>query len=266
MQRKFFCQLLAGVIVGLLLTASAPADGVTIPADRQQYEWWGKLHAAHVEQMSQGNIDLLLIGDSITHWWYREPELFDRFFGEFNPINLGIAGDQTSHVLWRLDHLPLDAISPKVAMLMIGTNNIAHAVDRSPRATAEGIVEIVQKLQEHYPRMQIIVLHVFPRDEMPNGELRQRVNEINAMLPGMLRRAQFRGEQGTVFLANINRVFLPRNGVISEDIMYDFLHLTAEGYERWGNAVTPFIERAFQRYDRLERREQRFPRLRGMLR
>ena len=254
--------LLIAFVAGLLLTTAAQAQNRALtPVDRQN-EWWVNRHAANVEQMSRGNIDLLLIGDSITHAWDQHPDLYERFFGARNPINLGFSGDQTAHVLWRLENLPLDRISPKVAMIMIGTNNIGHREGTTPQEAAEGIVAIVQKLQNQYPGIQIIVLKVFPRDERPDGELRQRVNEINAALPALLRR----GNQGTVFLADINRVFLDRNGILPKEIMDDFLHPGREGYERWGNAVSPFIERAFQRYDRVERRTQMFPRLRALFR
>jgi lysophospholipase L1-like esterase len=260
MSTKVFCWSFACLLFGLLFTISVQAQNkATTPVDRQN-EWWINRHAANVENMNQGNIDLLLIGDSITHHWERHSELYEKYFGAYNSINLGFSGDQTQHVLWRLDNLPLDKISPKVAMVMIGTNNVGHREGTTPLEAAEGIVAIVRKLQKQYPRMQIIVLKVFPRDEKPDGEYRKRVNEINAALPSMLRR----GNQGFVYLADINRVFLNRDGTLPKEIMDDFLHPGSEGYDRWGTAVVPFIERAFQRYERQERRLQMLPRLRSL--
>ena len=260
MKTTLFCQLLAGVMIVTLAATAQAQNRALDPVDRQN-DWWVARHAANVERMNQGDIDLLLIGDSITHAWDRHEELFERFFGQYKTINLGFSGDQTAHVLWRLENLPLDQISPKVAMIMIGTNNIGHREGSTPREAAEGIVAIVQKLQQQYPRIQIIVLKVFPRDEQPDGEYRRRVNEINAALPGLLRR----GNQGFVFLVDINAIFLDRNGILPKEIMDDFLHPGREGYERWGNAVAPYLERAFQRYERQERRTQTFPRLRALL-
>ena len=51
-------------------------------------------------------------------------------------MNLGIGGDRTQHVLWRLDNGNIDGIKPKLAVLMIGTNNSAARTrpSRSPTA------------------------------------------------------------------------------------------------------------------------------------
>jgi len=262
MNVKLCCRWCVGIAVSLLLTALVQAQNKALdPVDRKE-EWWVNRQAVNVEQMSLGGIDLLLIGDSITHGWDNHGELYEKYFGKYKPINLGFSGDQTAHVLWRLDHLPLDRITPKVAMIMIGTNNIGHREGTTPLEAAEGIAAIVQKLQKQYPRLQIIVLCVFPRDEKPDGEYRKRVNEINAALPGLLRR----GNQGFVFLADINAVFLDRDGTLPKEIMGDFLHPGKEGYELWGDAVADYIVRAFQRYDRQENRQERRTRILSPLR
>jgi len=257
-------RLFAGIVFGSLLAAAAQAQNKALdPVDRKD-DWWVKRHAVNVEQMSQGGVDLLLVGDSITHGWDNRKELSDKFFGSFKPINLGFSGDQTQHVLWRLDHLPLDKITPKVAMIMIGTNNIGHKEGTTPKEAADGIVAIVKKLQKQYPKLQIIVLKVFPRDEKPDGEYRKKVDEINAALPSLLRGMR------NVSLVDINAGFLDKDGTLPKSIMGDFLHPGNEGYEYWGNKVTPIIKEKFQQYDRQndreDRRTQRLPRLRAVFR
>ncbi|MDR0327639.1 MAG: GDSL-type esterase/lipase family protein [Planctomycetaceae bacterium] len=248
MNANQFCRLLTGVMFGLLLTASVPAQNRALDPDDRKDEGWVNRHAEQVAAMNKGDIELLLIGDSITHGWDGHRELYEKFFGEYKPINLGISGDQTAHVLWRLEHLPLDKITPKVAMIMIGTNNIGHSDGSTPKETAEGIVAIVKKLQKQYPRMQIIVLKVFPRDEKPDGDYRKKVDEINAALPAMLRGLR------NVSLMDINTNFLDKDGTLPKSIMGDSLHPGKEGYELWGNAVSPSIKQAFQRYDQQRRR------------
>ncbi|MCL2006415.1 MAG: GDSL-type esterase/lipase family protein [Planctomycetaceae bacterium] len=240
---KFFGHLSLGIMAGLLLSITVQAQNRALESIDRKDDWWVKRHAENVEKMNQGDIEFLLIGDSITHAWDNHRELYDKHFGEFKPINLGFSGDQTAHVLWRLDHLPLDKITPKVAMLMIGTNNIGHAVGSNPAETAEGIVAIVKKLQRQYPRLQIIVLAVFPRDEQPDGNLRQRVNEINAALPELLR------EEKNVELLDINAGFLDADGTLPKRIMDDFLHPGREGYEYWGNRIEPVIREKFRLYE-----------------
>ena len=252
MQTMLFCRLFAGVTFGLLLTAAIQAQHKAVdPIDRKD-DWWVKRQAENVEKMNQGDIELLLIGDSITHGWENQRELYEKFFGAYKPINLGFSGDQTAHVLWRLDHLPLDKIQPKAAMIMIGTNNIGHSDGSTPKETADGIVFIVQKLHTQYPKLQIIVLKVFPRDEKPDGEYRKKVNEINAALA-----IPFAEAPNNISLVDINTGFLNADGTLPKSMMEDFLHPGKEGYEYWGESVAPLIQRAFQRYDQQEQKAER---------
>jgi len=240
MNAKLLCRLFAGMVVALLLTIAVQAQNKALdPIDRKD-EWWTKRHAENVERMNRGDIELLLIGDSITHGWDNQKELYEKYFEAYKTINLGFSGDQTAHVLWRLDHLPLDKISPQVAMIMIGTNNIGHRDGSTPQEAAEGIVAIVKKLRKQYPKQQILVLHVFPRDEKPDGEYRKKVDEINATFPAMLT------GQSNVTVLNINAGFLDKDGTLPKEIMGDFLHPGKEGYDYWGKEVSVPIERLYQ--------------------
>ena len=256
MNAKLFCRLCAGIILVLLTAASVSAQNKALdPIDRKD-DWWVQRHAQNVERMNQGDVGLLLIGDSITHGWDlgEHPAIRDKFFGAYKPINLGFGADQTAHVLWRLNHLPLDKITPKVAMIMIGTNNIGQSQGTTPKEAAEGIVAIVSKLKKQYPKLQIIVLKVFPRDEKPDGEYRKRVNEINAALPALLEAALPtlpRGEDGDIRIVDINEGFLDKDGVLPKSVMDDFLHPGKEGYEYWGEKISPIIKAAWERYDAL---------------
>ena len=252
MNTTLVCRLFAGAVFGLFIAASVQAQNKALdPADRKE-DWWIQRHAENIEKMSQGDIGLLLVGDSITHGWNGNAELRDKFFGEYKPINLGFSGDQTAHVLWRLKHLPLNKITPKVAMIMIGTNNIGHPEGTTPKEAAEGIVAIAGTLKKQYPKLQIIVLKVFPRDEKPDGEYRQKVNEINTALPALLEAALPtlpRGADGDIRIVDINAGFLDKAGNLPQSIMDDFLHPGKDGYEYWGKATAPLIKELFQRYD-----------------
>ena len=74
-------------------------------------------------EQSKGVGDVIFLGDSITHGWEGQ-KAWQEHFGSFKPVNLGIGGDQTGHVLWRItDGHELDNLKPKAAVIMIGTNN-----------------------------------------------------------------------------------------------------------------------------------------------
>ena len=86
---------------------------------------------------------------------------------KYNALDLGFSGDQTENVLWRLQHGEIDGIAPKVAVLMIGTNNTGDRQE-DPSTTAAGIRRIVEELRQRLPDTKILLLAVFPRDEQPN--------------------------------------------------------------------------------------------------
>lgn len=215
--------------------AAEPKSVALTPVDRADASWWLKRHADNIDKMQKGDIKLLMIGDSITHGWDREEALWNETFAQYNPINMGFGGDRTEHVLWRLERLPLDKIKPQGAVIMIGTNNIGHG-SSTPAEAASGIKAIVERLQKQYPEIKVLVLHVFPRDEKPDGKLRTKVNEINALLPELFKDAK------NVTLLDIGPKFLDADGTLPKDIMPDFLHPNDKGYKIWAEAITPALE------------------------
>lgn len=84
---------------------------------------WLKLHESHVKtvQANAGPIDVLLVGDSITIQW---GESWKKHFPDLKAVNIGIGGDKTQNVLWRLDHGGVEGLQPKAIVLMIGNNNM----------------------------------------------------------------------------------------------------------------------------------------------
>ncbi len=124
------------------------------------------------ERIKKGNVDLLMIGDSITHGWEGAgKDVWKKYYEKRNAVNLGIGGDQTQHVLWRLEHGNIDGIRPKLAVLMIGTNNAGCG---NPREIAAGVQAIVEKLRTKLPQTKVLVLAIFPRGRRRQGPLAAR--------------------------------------------------------------------------------------------
>lgn len=193
-------------------------------------------------RMEEGNVDLLWVGDSITHFWETTgKEVFDKYYGNRNAMNFAISGDRTGHVIWRIQHSPMSKINPKMAVVMIGTNNIGHQ-SSSPSQTVEGIQKIVDMLREQYPEMNILLLEVFPRGKTPEDPMRQGVDEINKGLEAIYKG----GKVKKVKLYSINDLFLDDEGNLSSDIMPDYLHPSSAGYEIWASALEPLIIEGLQ--------------------
>src|SRR5262249_40922682 len=65
----------------------------------------------------QGKIDVVFLGDSITDGWRGQGKIWNEHFGKFNPLNLGIGGDRTQHVLWRIQNGELEGYKPKAFVI-----------------------------------------------------------------------------------------------------------------------------------------------------
>lgn len=150
-------------------------------------------------------------------------------------VNLGISGDRTEHVLWRFENGNLEGIAPKAAVVMIGTNNFLGDGTNSPEQVLEGVRAVVQRLRERLPGTKILLLGIFPRGDRFN-EMRGNLLQVNQALSRLND-----GEQ--VFFADIGAAFVEDDGSISKEIMPDALHLSAEGYQRWADAIEPWLVR-----------------------
>ena len=207
-----------------------------IPAPRLE-KWWFALHAERIGDMAEKDIDLLMIGDSITHGFDSVgAKYWKEVFEPKKAINLGFGGDRTQHVLWRLEHLPKPKKDPKGAVLLIGTNNIGWGSD-TPKQAADGIQAIVHKLQQLYPTTKILVLAVFPRRAEPDHRFRKQINEINSLLPDLLK------DLKNVDLLDIGPKFLDEKGVLSKEIAPDSTHLSEKGFEIWTRALEPELKK-----------------------
>ncbi len=238
MQRPRFRLVLALMVCAASLSSAriAPADEkklspTVVPASRED-DWWQKRHNQMNERVKKGNVDLLFIGDSITQGWEGAgKEVWSKYYEKRNAVNLGIGGDRTQHVLWRLEHGNIDGIKPKAAVLMIGTNN--SGTD-TPEHIAEGVAAIVGKLRKALPETKILVLAIFPRgkdDQDPKRQVNMKANESIAKL----------ADNKSVFYQDLANDFLEDDRALSKKIMPDLLHLSQGGYEIWAQAIEPTL-------------------------
>ena len=211
------------------------------PTKAHSYDWMAR-HNAVVDRVKKGNVDLILVGDSITMMWGGVPEgggpgyyLWDKYFGSRNAVNLGFGWDRTQHVLWRLDNGEIDGINPKVAVVMIGTNNIGT---NSNDDIATGIDTVVSRLRRKFPKMKILVLGIFPRDKNPDSWIRKQVAEVNEKISVL-------GKEKDITYLDLTPIFLEPDGTISNEIMGDYLHPTSKGFGMWAKAMEPTLAKLF---------------------
>jgi lysophospholipase L1-like esterase len=223
---------------GMVRTASTLVP-VTQNRDWRTYDWVNR-HAAAAALMRERRPEIVMLGDSITHFWGGEPDdgrrtgvvAWDRLFAGRRVVNLGYGWDRTENVLWRLTHGEFEGVSPKVVVVMIGTNNVGR---NTPDEIAAGIQAICALIHERSPSTRILLLGIFPRGERPNPA-RESVSEVNRRI------AALDGQYGISY-HDIGAVLVSADGTIATDVMGDFLHPTAKGYELWAAAMKPMLDR-----------------------
>lgn len=205
--------------------------------DGKPDERFARAHQLFLDRIKQGPIGLLFIGDSITAGWNKHKPLWERTFGLYQPANFGISGDRTQQVLWRLDNGELEiAPSPKVVVLMIGTNNVRHD---APEDIARGVRAIIDRIRTRHPTTKLLLLGVLPMGVNPAEPAvardRERITQINRHLASL-------AAPDVVFL-DMGQRFLKEDGTTSDAMASDGVHLEAGGYEIWADAIAPALAR-----------------------
>jgi lysophospholipase L1-like esterase len=189
-------------------------------------------HQDNVAVAKEGTSEVLFMGDSITDFW-RNPEgqnagkpVMEKYFGNWKVANFGIAGDTTQGVVFRLRDGEGQGFSPKAIMLMIGTNNTGR---NTAAEIAEGVGAVVLELQKDFPKAQILLLGIFPRNTAKDP-VRTTIAKINSIISKL-------DDGDRVHYLDIGAKFLDADGNIPKDVMADALHPTSKGYEIWAEAV-----------------------------
>lgn len=205
-----------------------------------------KMHESFLARRTSGPIGVLFLGDSITAGWAAptRAHIWETYYGKWQPANFGIGGDQTQHVIWRIENGELDGISPKVVVLMLGTNNTGG---HTAAEIAAADKKIVAMIRAKLPQTKVLVLAVFPR-----GARKDQAGKITeaALADAAKRQAVIDGVNAElaklddgkmVRFLDINSVFLGQDGKIPFSIMPDQLHPNTAGYQLWADAMQPTL-------------------------
>jgi lysophospholipase L1-like esterase len=189
-----------------------------------------KSHDNFVAIAKKGNVGVVFLGDSITAGWNGQKDIWNAAFGKYKPANFGIGGDRTQHVLWRIQNGELDGIKPKAAVVMIGTNNSGSD---PADGIARGVTKIVETIRAKSPDTKILLLAVFPRGEKPNAQ-RDKLKVVNQIIAKL-------DDGKHIHYLDIGDKFLQPDDTLTKEIMKDYLHLTAAGYQIWADAISPTL-------------------------
>ena len=203
---------------------------------------WLDTHAnlVKVAEDNKGPIDVLLVGDSITMQW---GAAWQKHFGTLKTVNIGIGGDKTQNVLWRLDHGGVAGLEPKLCVLMIGNNNCFFTPETGIEPAAKGIKACADNLREKFPKSPVIVVKVLPA-HAPGNAFYDDIKKINAAIDGLSLDAD-----PMVHLLDLTADFVNADGTLKKNLFSpDNIHLTQEGgYELYATKLKPVLDRLLSR-------------------
>jgi lysophospholipase L1-like esterase len=217
--------------------SAAMARSTTIPSDDnyKSHSAFNRQCEAQVAAMRGKPVDVIFIGDSITQNFVNDPTprwpmagkaIWDRCYAHRNALNFGVGADRTENVLWRLENMNVKDFRPKVAVVLIGTNNNWVPAE----AIAAGVKAVLKKTQDTFPGVKIILVSI-----LPNARATQKMADANKIIQGF-------GDDRSIFYFDLASK-MTREGDGWKGIGRDHLHLTPEGYELWAAEMEPLLSR-----------------------
>lgn len=203
------------------------------------FDWWLDRLMRNRNRIAdtKGNIDVVLMGDSITHNWERIGEAASAakaITEKYSVLNLGYSGDAAQHLLWRAKYGELDGYKAKCISLLIGTNSMAEKRNK-PRDIAEGVKEVINVIRVKQPQATILLHAIFPRGK-PGEAIREKVKETNKILASY-------ADGVKVVWVDIHDKFIDEKGSV-EWSMPDRLHPDGKAHrEIWLPVLLEHIEK-----------------------
>lgn len=205
---------------------------------------WLDTHAKLVRyvQANPGPCDVLLVGDSITQQWGSPldtgvlNEAWREHFADCRTINIGIGGDKSQNVLWRLDHGGVEGLQPEVVVVMIGNNNMFFVPETGVEAAAKGVEMVVANVRARFPEADVIAAKILPC-HAPGVPFYEAIRKTNAVLDTLKL-----GSDPKVQVLDLWDDFAGADGALRKALFTpDSIHLSPAGYAVYAARLKPLI-------------------------
>ena len=192
--------------------------------------------AIYNQQLSAWPSQIAFFGDSITYDFAYQAGVasWARTMAPLAAISLGVPGDRTQNLLWRIGAGGELRDHPKVAIVEIGTNNLVFYGD-GVAATVAGIEKVVATIHAHSPGTNVLLVGMLPTGKA-NSPFRPEIVAVNAAL------AKFAVGPSTTFL-NVGPSLIAPDGSIAANFQSDLVHPNADGDILIADALLPVIRR-----------------------
>ena len=195
---------------------------------------WLEQHQEILKLARERKPNLVLLGDSITQgWggggrsvWQANPDAYAKYLEPLNTLSMGLSGDRTQNVLWRINQGALDT-QPANVGLMIGINNIWSDSAKDIFAGQKMILDAIKKKS---PKSRIYVFATFPYRGKSTDGTAEKVVELNKLLGAETKK---RGLKWIDLSDQLDASKMAGDGV----------HLAKAGYEVWGRAIAENIKK-----------------------
>ncbi len=192
---------------------------------------WREVHARLVESMGRSRPRTIFLGDSITARWSQTAgAIWNSRFTRYRPANAGISGDWIQSLLWRVENGAV-ASQPKVAVVMIGINNVS--LGYSAKEVVMGIQEVVAAIRRESPSTRVLLIGLLPTRETWETQLTAKVN---------LELAKWANQESIDFV-DASRRFLDAEGQAKDSLLLDRVHLSKTGYQVLAGAIARTLAR-----------------------
>lgn len=228
----------------ILQGVAQETNNATIPTPKLEndfYDWY-KRHDKVKEIIKKGPVQLVFIGDSITHMFGGKPQsekpfgeaVWNKYYAHRKAVNMGFGWDRTQNVLWRLNNGEFNGISPKVVVILIGTNNLTgtkNCRNNKPQEIFEGIKTICENIHNKSEKSQIVLLELLPRSPEKFVAPIQKTNKLLASL----------NKKEYITVLNIYKKMADGKGLPKKGLMRDSVHPSVTGYKIWAQTLEPVL-------------------------
>jgi lysophospholipase L1-like esterase len=209
---------------------------IPIEQYRDGYDWIER-HEQVKEDIKQNNLQNLIIGNSIIHYFGGTPayhvvrgeSAWDKYLKPLKVQNAGFGWDRIENVLWRVYHGELDDFKGKNIVLMVGTNNLSARNSNSE--IVEGLQFLIDAIRQRKPEAKITMAGILPR-----AKSEERVATINKKIKEM-------SLKNHIDYVDFGKDFLIGNKINAKLFLSDGLHPNVDGYEVLGKEIGKLLQK-----------------------